>query len=383
MARSSQTVPRVLLDATAIPADRGGVGRYVDGLVGAYSHPLAIVCRPPDVELFRRIAPHAETIAAPSWIGRAPLRLIWEQFALPGIARRVGADVIHSPHYTTTLLTRMPRVVTFHDATFFSDPAVHGRVKRVFFRAWIRLSSRVADLVVPSAATESELRRYVRPHSPVTVAPHGVDRAIFHPPTEQEVAAFAARLHVDDDGWIAFLGTLEPRKNVPALIAALDVVAGHRARAGLSTPELLLAGAAGWDREVDGAIARASSARVRRTGYLPLGELPALLGGAALVAYPSLGEGFGLPVLEAMSVGAAVLTTPRLALPEVGGDTVAYSEPDEASLVTAITALLDAPDRRAELGELAQTRAATFTWARCAELHASAFAAAAGREGSQ
>ena len=369
-------VPRVLLDATAIPGDRGGVGRYVDGLVAAYPHELVIVCQQRDAEHFAVIAPRARVLAASAGIRRVPVRLLWEQFALPAIARRAGVAVIHSPHYTTTLLTRIPRVVTFHDATFFSDPGVHRRVKRVFFRTWIRLSSRTAGIVVPSAATETELRRYVRISAPVTVAPHGVDRAVFHPPTPEEIADFARRQALDD-GWIAFLGTLEPRKNIPALIGALNQVARRRGAAGQTTPSLVLAGAPGWDLQIDKVIAAAAATTVRRTGYLPLSELPALLGGAVFVAYPSLGEGFGLPVLEAMAVGAAVLTTPRLAIPEVGGDAVAYSEPDEGSLSAAIESLLEDPQRRSRLRLAAGERAAGFTWERCAESHAWAYSEAA------
>ena len=106
-----------------------------------------------------------------------------------------------------------------------------------------------------------------------------------------------------------------------------------------------------------------------RPGYLPVEQLAPLLGGAQVVAYPSLGEGFGLPVLEAMACGATVLTTRRLALPEVGGDAVAYTEPDAASIASALKQLLDDPAERQRLGEAAIKRAAGFTWDACAEAH--------------
>ena len=106
--------------------------------------------------------------------------------------------------------------------------------------------------------------------------------------------------------------------------------------------------------------------RLIRPGYLPLARLPALLGGATVVAYPSLAEGFGLPVLEAMACGAAVLTTERTALPEVGGDAVAYTEPDATSIGRALGELLDDPARRAVLGQRGRERAAGFTWDACA-----------------
>jgi glycosyltransferase involved in cell wall biosynthesis len=119
-----------------------------------------------------------------------------------------------------------------------------------------------------------------------------------------------------------------------------------------------------------------ASLRVVRPGYLPVDELRALLGGATVVAYPSLGEGFGLPVLEAMACGAAVLTTRRLALPEVGGDAVAYTEPDEAAIATALGELLADDETRRLLGKAALERAGQFTWDRCAQLHVEAYRAA-------
>ena len=111
--------------------------------------------------------------------------------------------------------------------------------------------------------------------------------------------------------------------------------------------------------------------------YLRFTDLPGFLGGATVVAYPSHGEGFGLPVLEAMACGAPVLTTPRLSLPEVGGDAVAYTEPDPASIATGLSALLDDPARRAQLAVAGHERSLEFTWAASAEAHLASYARAA------
>jgi len=143
-------------------------------------------------------------------------------------------------------------------------------------------------------------------------------------------------------------------------------------------PALVIAGGRGWDDGVDAAIASVPTGLIlRRPGYLPLDQVPALLGGAEVVAYPSLGEGFGLPVLEAMACGAAVLTTRRLSLPEVGGDAVAYTEPDAESIAVALRELLDDSGLREKLGAAALDRAAEFTWQRCARLHVEAYERAA------
>lgn len=370
---------RVLIDATAVPADRGGVGRYVDELVPELDRAgtdLVLVVQARDVAHYRALAPGARVVAAPAPVARRPVRLLWEQVALPRLARRVRADVVHSPHYTMPLAARTPVVVTLHDATFFSDPGLHLRTKAVFFRTWTRLAvRRAAGLVVPSRATRAEVVAATgAPADRMTVAYHGVDTARFHPVDAAERARVRATLDVGDRPYVGFLGTLEPRKNVPALIRGWV-----RACEGLTDPPaLVLAGARGWDDAVDAALAEVPGhLTVRVPGYLPLDDLPGFLAGASVLAYPSLGEGFGLPVLEAMACGATVLTTERLSLPEVGGDAVAYCGTGADAIAAALRDLLDDPARRSALAAAAVERAAGFTWAEAARVHLEAYRRAA------
>lgn len=370
----------VLLDATALPRARGGVGRYVEGLVGSLDPErvaLSIVLQARDRDYFAAAAPAAQIIALPSVFSARPLRLLWEQLGLPVLAARVSATVIHSPHYTYPLLSRRATVVTLHDATFFSDPSSHSALKRLFFRGWTRRAwRRAAGVVVPSAATASELSRFLgEPAQHATVAHHGVDISVFHPPTAAEITALRTLLGLaEHEHWIAFLGTIEPRKNVPNLLRA------HRAlweTDPQSTPTLIISGARGWDAEAARMLDElADGSGVREVGYLPVGSLSSLLGGAELVVYPSSGEGFGLPVLEAMSAGAAVLTTRRLALPEVGGDAVSYTETDVQTLRQSLSTLLDDDDARHRLAQRAIERASTFSWSACASAHESAYRSA-------
>lgn len=370
---------RVLLDATAIPADRGGVGRYLDGVVPALVRQgvdLHVACLDRDADGF------AASGATPLAVLRdgvsRPTRAAWEQTRLPRLVSRVGAQVLHSPHYTMPAVRRVPTVVTLHDATFFSLPDVHVPLKRTVFRAAISSAVRLADaLVVPSAATRDEVLRYAggdpaRFH----VAYHGVDRDTFFPPSPEACRALADDLGLGGTRYVAFLGTLEPRKNVPALVRAWTMVASQFD----APPALVLAGARGWDTQLD-AVRRDVPAGLRLVvpGYLPIEQLAPLLGGADVVAYPALGEGFGLPVLEAMASAGCVLTTRELSLPEVGGDAVAYSGTSSGEIAAVLRDLLADDARRADLSRAAVERSAMFTWDASARRHVEAYVAAVGR----
>lgn len=370
-------VPHVLLDCTAIPAHRGGVGRYVEGLLRGFESSqvrLTLATQARDRDAFVELVPWANIHSLPPRFTRRPLRIAWEQFSMPGFARRLGVDIIHSPHYTYPLLWRGGRVVTIHDATFFSDPGMHRPLKRLFFRTWTKLSWHHADAVItPSAATAGEVERFIgKPVAHVEVALHGVDSGRFHKPTPTQLTTFRRELGLTPDAtWFAFLGTIEPRKNVVAL---LDAYRSLRDELGDAAPQLLLSGGRGWDKE---ALARLDAlgddSGVRKFGYLPLEHLPALLGGSIAVLYPSSGEGFGLPVLEAMACGAAVITTDRLAIPEVGGDAVVYAQVDPPSIAAAMRDLLHDGAKRDRLRELAFARAALFTWHATASSHVDAY----------
>jgi glycosyltransferase involved in cell wall biosynthesis len=372
---------RVLVDATALPENRGGVGRYVDELVErlpALGVEVFAACQPRDADRYATWLDVEHVEVAPRWAGRPAPRLLWEQEGLPLVARRVRPDVVHSPHYTMPLATSPQRdianVVTIHDATFFSHPELHLGVKARFFAAWTRISARRADaLIVPSAATRDEVVAHVRANrDEISVVPHGVDHNRFRPADPDAVARAREVVGVrPGKDYVAFLGTLEPRKNVPALVRAFGLVASSRP----DPPVLVLAGGRGWDEGLDTALGGLPPGLdVLRPGFVPDHLVPGLLSGAQVVAYPSIGEGFGLPVLEAMACGAAVLTTAGLSLPEVGGDAVAYAaSPADTDLADALKQLLDDPDLRSRLGAAGVERARGFSWERTAREHVAVY----------
>jgi glycosyltransferase involved in cell wall biosynthesis len=372
-------MPRVLVDATSVPADRGGVGRYVDGLLGALGRrdavDLVVVCQRTDSERYEHSLPHAQVIAAPAAVSHRPARLAWEQTGLPLLAQQVNAHVLHSPFYTCPLRASCPVTVTVHDATFFTEPEHYDKSRRTFFRSAIKTSLRRAErVIVPSKATRDELIRLLDADpTRLDVAYHGVDPAAFHAPTAEEKARVRARLGLGESSYVAFLGAKEPRKNVPNLIRAWVQAVRDRPQ----PPALVLAGGQGHDDEIDQAVAVVPShLRLLRPGFLRFADLPGFLGGALVAAYPSYGEGFGLPVLEAMACGAPVLTTPRLSLPEVGGEAVAYTGPDPEDIARDLGSLLDDEPRRLALAAAGLARAKEFSWDYSAEVHLASWARA-------
>lgn len=365
---------RVSLDASAIPDPAGGAGRYVLALAGALHGrddvDLTVVCRAGDAGRW----PTPVVAAAPT---PRPVRLAWEQVGLPLVLHRGlrAVDVHHSPHYTMPLAAGRPVVVTVHDLSFFTHPEWHQPAKVALFRTAIRLAAaRAAALVAVSEATAGLLRSLVAPRAPIAVIPHGVDHSRFTPTADRDAdAAALARCGVVPP-YVAFLGTLEPRKDVPTLVRAFDRVAA--ARPDLS---LVLAGAPGWGADaVDAAVAAAGHRdRVHRLGFVAEDDVPALLRGAAAVCYASLEEGFGLPVLEGLACGAPVVTTVGTVMEEVAAGAAVLARPgDVDSLAEALDVALTGGAAAATRRRQGLDVAARHTWEASAEAHVEIYRAA-------
>lgn len=337
--------PTVGIDVSAVPLDPRGAGRYVIELATALHRGgrigLHLITRRADRRRWEALVPGAEISAVvPDSTGP---RLAWEQLRAPRFVDGLGIDVHHGPHYTMPEAARVPKVVTIHDLTFFDHPEWHEKVKVPVFRRAIRVAARHADaLVCVSAATARRLREVVDPQRPVHVVEHGIDHESFLPPEAPGVDVADDALRLADLGirtpYLAFLGTLEPRKDVATLVEAFDALGDDH-----DDLQLVLAGGTGWgDDRVDQAVAATRHRdRIIRTGYVDQGIVPAVLRRAKAVVYPSIEEGFGLPALEALACGAPLVTTSGSVMEEVASGAAVVTPPGDApALAVALDDLL-------------------------------------------
>jgi glycosyltransferase involved in cell wall biosynthesis len=335
---------------------------------------LHLLARRGDADRWHQLAP-AATVHAVVPPAR-PARLAWEQVRAPALASRLGIDVWHGPHYTVPLRLRVPAVTTIHDLTFFEHPEWHERSKVLFFRRMIpRSVARAAAIVAVSAATAAAIEEILEPDAPVLTIPHGVDHDRFRPASPTPATAPADLALLDPLGvrppYIAFVGTIEPRKAVPTLVEAFARLAGDH-----PDLRLVLAGMDGWGTEEARAAIAASgvSTRIVRVRWVPDEALPALLRQAAAVAYPSHEEGFGLPALEALACGAALVTSAESPMAEIAGPAALLVPPGNAgALAWALNRVLTDPELAGRLRRAGPKSAAPYTWEASARLHLDAY----------
>lgn len=359
---------RIAIDGWPLQARSAGVAVYVGELVRA----LAAVAPTIEWTLFgAAAAPAAAPIGAARW--RRAWRYPLVMGVPPGVPRLatleavLGAvDCFHATAYAVPRARRVPVVLTVHDLTLLRHPELGTPALRRTVGAVARHAAEARLVIADSRATADDLIALCGvPAARIRVVPLGV-AAAFQPLPRDAARAHVARRFGLDAPYLLHVGTLEPRKNLPRLIAAC---AGLW-RGGALTQRLVLAGADGWGTAaVARAIAAAgTAARVTRLGRVDAADLPALYAAADALVFPSLYEGFGLPVLEAMACATPVLTSRAGALPEVAGDAALLVDPgDHAALADAVRRIAGDRDLRARLAAAGPPRAAAFTWARTAQ----------------
>lgn len=294
---------------------------------------------------------------------RATGRVVWEQLVQPWALQRIGAHLVHGPAFVGPLLTSCPGVITIHDLSFIRFPTLFRPANRLYLTVLTRLSARRARrLIAVSAHTAAETTRLMGvPPERIDVVYHGVDPA-FHPLPANEVAAFRQRQGLPKQ-FVLCVGTLEPRKNQTRLVEAF-------ARIYDSQVKLILVGGKGWfyDELFARVEALGLSNKVIFPGYVTNDELPLWYNAATILAYPSLYEGFGMPVLEAQACGTPVLTSNVSSLPEAAGNAASMVDPcDVEALAAELNRMLTDKLLRHELRKQGLTHARRFTWSLTAQ----------------
>jgi alpha-1,3-rhamnosyl/mannosyltransferase len=286
--------------------------------------------------------------------------LIWH-LRTARAANRECDVFLSSNSYLTTWFLRVPAVALVYDLTTF-EPATRPNarstaIERLTLGPAVRRSA--ALLAISQATADALTDHFAAANGRTLVAPLGVTPALAAELDPAEAAA------LPPPGFVLSVGTLEPRKNLPRLVAAYRSLDEELQRA----HPLIVVGALGWETGETLEALRALDDRCVRLGHVSDAALAELYRRSAVFCYPSLGEGFGLPVLEAMASGAAVLTSNLSSLPEVGGDAVEYADPrDVASIAAGLDTLLRSHERREELAALARQRARQFSWESFADI---------------
>jgi glycosyltransferase involved in cell wall biosynthesis len=351
----------IAFDASRISVrERTGTERYSYELLTA----LARIDRRNRYSLYTNGLPSALPPLGPNMALRSlTLPRLWTHLALGPATMLERPDVLFVPAHVVPLIHPRRCVVTIHDLGYLAFPQAHTRRRRLELDLTTRWSIRVAQQVIAiSGATRDALvQHYGADPAKISVVYHGLSSS-FQPASTEAIAEVRARYGLGER-YFVYVGTLQPRKNLERLIEAF-------AQLNDDSVQLVIAGKQGWLSEAiqQKAQAQGAGGRVLLIGYVPDQELPALLSGALAFTFPSLYEGFGLPVLEAMACGTPVLTSTTSSLPEVAGAAALLVDPmDTMAISAALKRLSSEPELRRQLREQGIARAAQFSWERCAQ----------------
>ncbi len=352
------------LDARAATDHFPGVGRYVSSLAGALGEQLGdgetlTLLRDPTAGSRWRLP---EPCAGKIRICDLPASLfgLRQQLSVPRLLRRLGVDTYHSPYYLMPYRTGRPTVVTLYDLIAELFPEYVSPRARLLVHATTRLALSAARevITISEASRRDLLARYRLPADRVTVIPLA-PAPQFAPQPDRAVERVRDRYDLRD--YVLYVGINKPHKNLVRLVEAWQRVE--------TDAQLVMAGA--WDPRYPEPKRRVSELRiddrVRFLGPVNDDDLPALYAGARLFVFPSLYEGFGLPVIEAMACGTPVACADTASLPEVAGDAAALFDPhDTAGIATVVGELLANEALRLKHRSLGLARAAGFSWSRTA-----------------
>jgi glycosyltransferase involved in cell wall biosynthesis len=313
----------------------------------------------------RQAFPELETKTTSLPTVNPAVRIFWEQTVQPLQLLKEGMDLFHSLAFVQPVLLPCPGIVTIYDLSFILFPEYLHPMRRLYLRWGTGYSVRRAQRIIAiSSSTKRDIVELLGiTEGKVDVVPCGVDED-FQPLEDQVLADFRRKRHLPGQ-MILFVGTIEPRKNLIALLRGYALL-----RERVQPPLLVIGGAQGWyHQEVFSAVEKLGLREdVIFPGYIPREELPHWYNAADLFIYPSLYEGFGLPPLEAMACGTPVITSNLSSLPEVVGEAGILVNPDSVEeIAEAMHRVLTDNNLQAEMSGKGLNRAREFSWKKAAQ----------------
>jgi glycosyltransferase involved in cell wall biosynthesis len=362
------------LDGLPLTAAKTGVGHYTYELARALAstepssqfeivYPSTYATLRPDKIKSAPLPPNLQL----NRVRVGPLGRYWWSAGLPRYIRRSKLELFHGTNYDVPLWRRCATVLTIHDLSQLLHSETHEKRSVRRARRRLPLMSRTADVIItPTESVRVDVCELLKASSGKVFAIPEAARVCFKPMPFAETVDARSRLGIADD-FLLTVGTLEPRKNLSVLISAFAELAKERPRSNI---QLVIAGGRGWLSSPLFEAIKHSPVRDRivLTDYLHDDELQALYASCRAFVYPSIHEGFGLPPLEAMACGAAVIASRIPALEETTGGAALLFDPKSVSELTRnILELLDNENARRELAAAGQRRAAEFSWDRTAQ----------------
>ena len=359
---------KIAIDVRTVLPNRSGVGNYVLNLVQNLRQvdPAPIyyfLAQKKNLSLLGNLAREQNPLLTIFSHENHPLSDFWEHFILPVRLKKMGINVFHGPASLIPFRkNHCGLIVTIHDLVAFLFPETIPLKYGAYMRYLLRQAVKRADKIIAvSYHTQKDLIQILKVPSEKIVVIHEAPSPIFSPYDKKEAQARLKQRYGIAKKYIYHLGNIEPRKNLIDLLEAFTLVSQDLG----NEYQLVVSGQKGWlTRSLSHFLKNyPAQDQVLFTGYVPMEHIPLFMNGAELFIFPSLYEGFGLPVLEAMSCGTPIISSNRSSIPEIVGSAGILVDPtDIQELADRIIGLLRNPEEKRRLSQLGKEQSALFSW---------------------
>ena len=363
---------KIAINTLSLNRTKAGMGNYIKNLVDGLSkidkdNEYFVIVSENNKDFFRINKKNFKIINLGKKVTMDLPRLFWEQISLPRFLKKNKIDVLHSPSFVMPIISKAKNVLTVADMTFITHPQVHTLIKRVYFSLFMPYSIKKADRVISiSESTKKDILHYVKVDEKKIKTIYLAADSSFIVQNKEKCRKKIKENYDVSSPFILFIGMIEPRKNLERLIIAFSELR----KKGNIPYRLVIVGRKGW--KVRGMLSMIKSLEIEKeiifTGYVPDEDLARFYNAAEFFVYPSLYEGFGIPIIEAMACGCPVITSNISSMPEVAGDAALLVDPGDVSQISsAMRRLIKDKKLREDMIKRGIKRSSEFSWKKCAK----------------